>query len=229
MAGSPDGLFVRRDEASPKSGPLEPRTPRNRCPYFLLSIETTPTTFRRRLSTPLPGSPHSRASSSLWLFHSDPVHKVSGSVGPPGPSVQRWRGYALAKMRISSGTQFDSGMTCHNRSMNRRVVVPKCTSMSSSVAPPDGTHLTHRDCGNRRNSRDVAAARAIPCAITHSSDPGRGPPRPRPRGRSRRSDKDPGLSRSTPRMRVRWGGGGAGGGGGGGGGGGVGGGGVFYE
>ena len=61
---------------------------------------------------------------------------------PPGPPVRRWHGYALERMRISLWSQFDSGMTCHSRSMNRRVVIPKCTSTSSSVAPPNGAHLT---------------------------------------------------------------------------------------
>jgi len=57
------------------------------------------------------------------------------------PLVRRWCGYALAKLRISSGTQFDSGMTCHNLSMNRRVVIPKCTRSSSSGGPPYGAHM----------------------------------------------------------------------------------------
>lgn len=60
---------------------------------------------------------------------------------PHEPPVRRWYGYALANLRISSGTQFDSGTTCHNRSMNLRVVIPKCTNISSSVAPPNGAHL----------------------------------------------------------------------------------------
>ncbi|GCE38895.1 Aldehyde dehydrogenase [Rhodococcus wratislaviensis] len=64
-----------------------------------------------------------RSGTRAWAPH---------PAAPPALSTSMWVSYlVLPTIR--------RGKTCHNSSMNRRFVMPKCTRIFSSVAPPNGT------------------------------------------------------------------------------------------